>query len=114
MQDLIQLLGKKQRDWLTVADTLFEREKTEEIEQLICFMLEDIHFQKFLKFDQEMITEINQVSDFLLFIGMKLLLSYQAMREDEEIYADYTDLDFIENTYYAASAFVHISQKTRI
>ena len=114
MPDLVQLLGQKNREWLAAVDTSLETEIASEIEQLIYGMLQDVCFLEYLKFDPQKMPEKEEVPDFLFSIGVKLAVSYMGTREDSELGRNSMDRDEIENIYYAASAFIHMSQMAKL
>ena len=114
MPDLVQLLGQKYREWLHVVNTPLETEKAAEVEHLIYGMLQDVYFLEYLKFDPQKMPEKEKVPDFLFSIGVKLAVSYMGTREDSELGKNSMDRDEIENIYYAASAFIHMSQMAKL
>ena len=114
MRDLIQLLGQKERERIAVCNTPQEIEASDEVYQLILEMLQDEAFRNYVKLDLKKASYEIMVHDCLFAIGAQLLLSYQRIREDNETGVLPQDFEAQESLYYAASAFIHMSQTVRL
>ena len=114
MPNLIELLGQKEKERITVCNTSQEIEVSSEIHQIIFEMLQDKSFKQYVNLDSKKPINEMMVPDCLLAVGIQLLLSYQRVREDNETGTVPQDLEAQESLYYAASAFINMSQTVKV
>jgi len=114
MPNLIELLGQKEKERITVCNTSQEIEVSSEILQIIFEMLQDKSFKQYVNLDSKKPINEMMVPDCLLAVGIQLLLSYQRVREDNETGTVPQDIEDQESLYYAASAFINMSQTIKV
>ena len=104
MKDYIQYLGKQEKEYLFRLGDRDDQMREAFIISSVMEAINDELFLQFIKADPKLKSQ----PDYLLAIGVKLLLKYQGIREATEKREFPPAPEDQENMYYAASAFLHV------